>query len=279
MRCIVFPYASRGRAGIKSVKACSVCVRACIQPQAVDPRDEIALDQAFDYYDTVVHSDINRADHVQKNPERAKWLMRSYARNQGAQTPNTVFVQDISVNGEASMDAETVASYLNVLRKIFVVEDMPAGNPNMRSKTAIRSSDTRYYVDPSIAATALESGPQDLLADLRTFGFLFEILCVRDLRVFADALGGEVYHYRDKNGLECDTVIHLRNGTYGLVEIKLGGEKLIEEGSANLRTLSAKIDTNKMKAPAFLMVLTGTGDYAYRRADGMYVIPIGCLKD
>ena len=237
------------------------------------------MDQAFDYHDTVVHSDINRADHVRKKPERVKRLMRSYARNQGAQTPNTVLVQDISVNGEASMDAETVASYLNVLRKIFVVEDMPAGNPNMRSKTAIRSSDTRYYVDPSIAATALESGPQDLLADLRTFGFLFEILCVRDLRVFADALGGEVYHYRDKNGLECDTVIHLRNGTYGLVAIKLGGEKLIEEGSANLRTLSAKIDTNKMKAPAFLMVLTGTGDYAYRRADGMYVIPIGCLKD
>lgn len=237
------------------------------------------MDQAFDYHDTVVYSDINRADHVRKKPERVKRLMRSYARNQGAQTPNTVLVQDISVNGEASMDAETVASYLNVLRKIFVVEDMPAGNPNMRSKTAIRSSDTRYYVDPSIAATALESGPQDLLADLRTFGFLFEILCGRDLRVFADALGGEVYHYRDKNGLECDTVIHLRNGTYGLVEIKLGGEKLIEEGSANLRTLSAKIDTNKMKAPAFLMVLTGTGDYAYRRADGMYVIPIGCLKD
>ena len=172
--------------------------------------------------------------------------MRSYARNQGAQTPNTVLVQDISVNGEASMDAETVASYLNVLRKIFVVEDMPAGNPNMRSKTAIRSSDTRYYVDPSIAATALESRPQDLLADLRTFGFLFETLRVRDLRIFVDVLGGE---------------------------------KLIEEGSANLRTLSAKIDTNKMKAPAFLMVLTGTGDYAYRRADGMYVIPIGCLKD
>lgn len=251
MRCIVFPYASRGRAGIKSVKACSVCARACIQPQAVDPRDEIALDQTFDYYDTIVHSDINRADHVRKKPERAKWLMRSYARNQGAQTPNTVFVQGISVNDEASMDAEAVASYLNVLRKIFVVEDMPAWNPNMRSKTAIRSSDTRYYVDPSIASAALERGPQDLLADLRTFGFLFEILCVRDLRVFADALGGEVYHYRDKNGLECDTVIHLRNGTYGLVEIKLGGEKLIEEGSANLRTLSAKIDTNKMKAPAF----------------------------
>ena len=197
----------------------------------------------------------------------------------GAQTPNTVLAQDISVNDEASMDAETVASNLNALHKIFVVEDMPAWNPILRSKTAIRSSDTRYYVDSSIAAAALGVGPQELLAGLRTFGFLFETLCVRDLRVFADALDGEVYHYRDKDGLECDAVIHLRNRTYGLVGIKLGSEKLIEEGSTNLRTLNAKIDTSKMKAPALLMVLTGTEDYAYRRADGVYVIPIGCLKD
>ena len=156
---------------------------------------------------------------------------------------------------------------------------MPAWNPNLRSKTAIRSSDTRYYVDPSIAAAALGIGPQDLINDLKTFGFLFETLCVRDLRIFADALNGEVYHYRDKDGLECDAVIHLRNGTYGLVEIKLGGDKLIEEGSVNLKALSNKIDTDKMKKPAFLMVLTGTGDYAYRRPDGVYVVPIGCLKD
>lgn len=248
-------------------------------PQAVDMRDEIALDQAFDYYDAVVNSDINRADNVQKNPERVKRLMRSYARNQGSQIPNTVIAQDIAANDESSMDADTVASYLNALRKIFVVEDMPAWNPNLRSKTAIRSSDTRYYIDPSIAAAALGIGPQDLISDLKTFGFLFETLCVRDLRVFADALNGEVYHYRDKDGLECDAVVHLRNGTYGLVEIKLGGDKLIEEGSTNLKALSDRIDTDKMKKPSFLMVLTGTGDYAYRRPDGVYVVPIGCLKD
>ena len=248
-------------------------------PQAVDMRDEIALDQAFDYYDAVVNSDINRADNVQKNPERVKRLMRSYARNQGSQVPNTVIAEDFAANDESSMDADTVASYLNALRKIFVVEDMPAWNPNLRSKTAIRSSDTRYYIDPSIAAAALGIGPQDLISDLKTFGFLFETLCVRDLRVFADALNGEVYHYRDKDGLECDAVVHLRNGTYGLVEIKLGGDKLIEEGSTNLKALSDRIDTDKMKKPSFLMVLTGTGDYAYRRPDGIYVVPIGCLKD
>ena len=248
-------------------------------PQAIDMRDEIALDQPIDYYEAVVKSDINRADGVQKNPERVKRLMRSYARNQGSQVPNTVIVQDIAANDEATMDEETVASYLKALRKIFVIEDMPAWNPNLRSKTAIRSSDTRYYIDPSIAAAALGIGPQDLIDDLKTFGFLFETLCVRDLRVFADALNGEVYHYRDKDGLECDAVVHLRNGTYGLIEIKLGGDKLIEEGSANLKALSDKIDTDKMKKPAFLMVLTGTGDYAYRRPDGVYVVPIGCLKD
>lgn len=156
---------------------------------------------------------------------------------------------------------------------------MPAWNPNLRSKTAIRTSDTRYYVDPSIAAAALGIGPQDLIGDLNTFGFLFETLCIRDLRVFADALNGQVYHFRDKDGLECDAVIHLRNGSYGLVEIKLGGERAIEAGAASLQALGGKIDTEKMKSPAFLMVLTGTGDFAYRRADGVYVVPIGCLKD
>lgn len=248
-------------------------------PQAVGMRDDIALEQAVDYYDAVVHSDINRADNVKKNPERVKRLMRSYARNQGTQAPNTVIAQDIAANDEAAMDVETVASYINALRKIFVVEDMPAWNPNLRSKTAIRSAGTRYYVDPSIAAAALGIGPQDLLSDLNTFGFLLETLCVRDLRVFGDALGGEVYHYRDKDGLECDAVIHLRNGQYGLVEIKLGGDKLIEDGAASLIALSGKIDTNKMKAPSFLMVLIGVGDFAYRRPDGVYVVPIGCLKD
>ena len=248
-------------------------------PQAVDMREEIALDQAIDYFDAVVHSDVNRADGIQKNPERVRRLMRSYARNQGGQVPNTVLAQDISGSDETTISEETVASYTNALRKIFVVEDMPAWNPNLRSKTAIRSSDTRYYVDPSIAAAALGIGPDDLINDLKTFGFLFETLCVRDLRVFADALNGEVYHYRDKSGQECDAVVHLRNGKYGLIEIKLGGDKLIEEGAASLKSMAAKIDTDKMKAPSFMMVLTGAGDYAYLRRDGVCVVPIGCLKD
>lgn len=247
-------------------------------PQAIDMRDEIALDQAKDYFDAVVRSDINRADNVQKNAEKVRRLMRSYARNQGSQVPNTVLAKDVSANDEDALDDVTVASYLNALRKIFVVEDMPAWNPNLRSKTAIRSSDTRYYVDPSIATAALGIGPNDLINDLNTFGFIFETLCVRDLRIFADALDGQVYHYRDKNGQECDAVIHLRNGQYGLVEIKLGGEKLIEEGAQSLKAMESKIDTSKMKAPSFLMVLTGLGDYAYRRKDGVCVVPIGCLK-
>lgn len=248
-------------------------------PQAIDMRDEIALDQAIDYYDAVVHSDINRADGVNKNPDRVKRLMRSLARNQGQQVANTLIAADVGSNDGNPIDEETAASYVTALKRIFVVEDMPAWNPNLRSKTVVRCSDSRYYVDPSIAAAALGAGPNDLIADLKTMGFLFETLCARDLRVFADALNGDVYHYRDKSGLECDAVVHLRNGSYGLIEIKLGGDSLIEEGARSLKTLSGKIDPNKMKAPAFLMVLTGLGDFAYRREDGVYVVPVGCLKD
>ena len=248
-------------------------------PQAVDMRDEIALDQAMDYLDAVIHSDINRTDNVQKNPDKVRRLMRSYARNQGTQAPNTELAKDVQGNDVAPLYEETIASYINALKKIFVIEDMPSWNPNLRSKTAIRSSDTRYYIDPSIAVAALGVGPNDLINDLKTFGFLFETLCVRDLRVYAEALNGDVFHYRDKNGLECDAVIHLKNGKYGLVEIKLGGDKLIEEGAKSLKTLASKINTEEMKNPSFLMVLTGTGDYAYRRHDGILVVPIGCLKN
>ena len=247
-------------------------------PQAVGMREDLALDQAIDYYDAVIRSDIHRADAVQKNTERVKRLMRSYARNQGSQIPNTRLSQDVSTTGEIPIDEKTVATYLDALRKIFVVEDMAAWNPNLRSKTAIRSSDTRYYVDPSIAAAALGIGPKDLLADLNTFGLLFETMCVRDLRIFANALNGDVFHYRDKDDLECDAVVHLRDGSYGLIEIKLGGDRLIEQGAKSLLKLSAKIDTEKMEAPSFCMVLIGVGDYAYRRKDGVYVVPLGCLK-
>ncbi len=248
-------------------------------PQAIDMDDEIALDQAIDYFDAVVHEDVNRVDHVQRNPERVKRFMKSYARNQGSQVPNTVLARDVAGNGESTMNEETISSYINALNKIFVIEEMPAWNPNLRSKTAIRSSNTRYFVDPSISVAALGIGPNDLINDLETFGFMFETLCIRDLRVYTDALGGSVYHYRDKDGQEVDAVIHLRNGSYGLIEIKLGGDKLIEEGAKSLKTMESKIDTKKMNNPSFLMVLIGVGDYAYCRKDGVFVVPIGCLKN
>lgn len=205
--------------------------------------------------------------------------MRSYARHQGTQASIATILADISTNETSKISDETVDSYLSALRKIFVIEDMPAWNPNLRSKTAVRTSDTRYFIDPSIGAAALGIGPQDLINDLNTFGLFFETMCIRDLRVYTDSLDGSVYHYRDKNGLECDAVVHLKNGSYGLIEIKLGGDKLIEEGAKTLTSLSNLIDTSKMQAPAFLMILTGVGDYAYKRTDGVLVVPIGCLKN
>lgn len=156
---------------------------------------------------------------------------------------------------------------------------MPAWNPNLRSKAAIRASDTRYFVDPSIAVASLGIGPKDLMSDLKTFGFIFENLCVRDMRVYAESLNGRVYHYRDSLGLECDAVIHLRNGSYGLVEIKLGGDKLIEEGVSNLMKLTGKLNPDKMPPPSFSMILTAVGNFAYQRKDGVYVVPVSCLKD
>ncbi len=247
-------------------------------PPAIGMKEKAALSQAEDYYDAVVKSEINRADGVNKNPERVKKLMRSFARNQGAQIANTTLKYDIKANDIESLNEDTIAAYINALKKLFVVEDMPAWNPNLRSKTAIRSSDTRYFVDSSIASAALGIGPSDLINDLNTMGLLFETLCVRDLRVYAEFLGGEVLHYRDKSGLECDTVIHLRNGNYGLTEIKLGGQKLIEEGVENLKSLEEKIDTEKMQSPSFMMIIAGVGDFAYKREDGIYIVPIGCLK-
>lgn len=186
--------------------------------------------------------------------------------------------EDIKANDNSSISYETISDYADALKKLFVVEDMPAWNPNLRSKTAIQSSDTRYFVDPSIATSALSISPKDLIGDLRTFGLYFEAMAARDLRVYADALMGEVFHYRDSSGLECDAIIHLRDGRYALAEIKLGGSENIEKGAQTLKLLAEKIDTGKMKSPSFMMVLIGVGKYAYRRPDGVYVIPIGCLR-
>ena len=224
-------------------------------------------------------SDISRVDGVSRNETRARLLMRSLARHQGTQAPNTTICEDINVSDDMELSKDTVVSYTNALKKIFVIEDCPAWSPNLRSKTAIRTSDTRYFVDPSIATAALGIGPGDLLNDLETCGLFFETLCIRDLRVYAEALDGSVYHFRTKEGLECDAVIHLRNGSYGLVEVKLGGDRLIEEGAHTLKTVADKIDTTKMKEPSFLMVLTGTSPYAYQREDGVYVVPITALKN
>lgn len=248
-------------------------------PRATMIGKKIALDLASDYYDAVVHSDISRVDGVSRDAERAKRILRSLARNQAAQVNINTICADIQANEGVEDIRGTVMQYIDALKKIFVIEDAPAWNPNLRSKTAIRTSDTRYFTDPSIGIAALGLGPDDLINDLQTMGLFFESLCIRDLRVYADALGGQIYHYRDKNGLECDAVLHLRNGHYGLIEIKLGGDKLIEEGATTLKTLAKKINTDRMKEPSFLMVLTATGQYAYRREDGICIVPIGSLKD
>lgn len=247
-------------------------------PQATLLTGDLALDQAIDYYEAVTNMDIQRVDDIKRSPERARLLLRSYARNIAAQTPYSTLRADMLQNDSQTLNEDTVIDYAEALRKIFVIEDTEAWNPNLRSRTAIRTSNTRYFVDPSIATSALGIGPNDLINDLKTFGLLFENLVVRDLRVYADALDGKIYHYRDANGLECDAVLHRRDGSYGLIEIKLGGTDNIETGAATLNKLATNIDTSRMKEPSFKMVVIGVGQYAYQRQDGVFVVPIGSLK-
>ena len=247
-------------------------------PQAVNQGGDPALDHAFDYVDAIAESDISRVDGVSRDPAKARRLLRSYARMQGTQSTIPAIRRDLAAGDGINADDDTISSYLNALRKIFVIEDAEAWCPALRSKRAIRTSDTRYFSDPSIATAALGLGPGDLMNDIRTFGLLFETMAVRDLRAYVDALGGKVSHYLDRNGLECDAVVHLRNGTSGLVEIKLGGEALVSEGAKTLNALSGLIDTTRQRDVAFKMVMTATGDFAYQRPDGIIVCPIGCLK-
>lgn len=248
-------------------------------PRATMLKDKIALGEARDYFEAIYKVDIHRVDNVRRSSERTHLLLRSYARNQGSSISYTKMKEDILQNDNQSISDETIADYADALKKIFVIEDMPAWNPNICSKTSIQNSATRYFIDPSIATAALSVSPKDLVNDLRSFGFFFEAMAVRDLRTYADALDGKLYHYRDATGLECDAVLHRYDGTYGLIEIKLGGAEHIEKGVQTLKALQAKIDTTKMKAPSFLMVLTAVGKYAgIRKSDGVYVVPIGCLK-
>ena len=246
-------------------------------PQAtfLSPADATAT--ARDYFQAVVTQDISRVDEVNRDEARTRRLIRSYARLQGSQAAIATIQADMRAHEAQTMSPDTINNYLEALRRIFVIEDLPAWSPKLRSKTAIRTSDTRYFTDPSIAATALEATGKDLAGDPQTLGFLFETLAVRDLRAYTEALGGALYHYRDKSGLECDTIAHLDDGRYSLIEIKLGGEDAIETAAATLKKLAGLIDTSKMRAPSFLAVLTGVGEFAYQRADGVYVIPLGTL--
>lgn len=248
-------------------------------PKSIDCSEKIALQQAIDYYNVIIDTDISMVDKISRSKDRIQRLTRSYTRFIGTQANFKAIARDMEVNEYQSLSDDTIASYVNALKKIFIIEESQAWNPNLRSKTAIRISDTRYFTDPSIGTAAMGLGPQDLLNDLSSMGLFFENLCVRDLKIYSDALDGRVYHYRDKNGLECDAVIHLRNGSYGLVEIKLGGDTRIAEGVETLNKLAANIDISKMKQPAFKMILTGTGPCAYKRKDGILIVPIGCLRD
>lgn len=246
-------------------------------PRAVGLDRDVALEQPYVFYNGLVNDDINRVFKRAKNPERVKRFMRSYARAVSTETSIAEIRKDMAANDESALSDETIALYIAAMERLFVIENLPAWNPNLRSKTAVRSSATKHFVDPSIATAALGLGPDDLLNDLETFGLLFESLCVRDLRIYAESLKGHVYHYRDKKGREVDAVIHLRNGSWAAVEVKLANQERIEEAARSLMKLAADIDTEKMKAPSFLAVVTAT-PYAYRREDGVYVIPLGCLR-
>lgn len=245
-------------------------------PKAAKMEGRAAFKQAIDYVDAITEIDISHVDRVKRSPRIAKTLLRSYARMSASQGSLASMRNDLLESG-TEIGETAFLEYVEALRKLFVIEDLEAWNPNLRSRTAIRTTPTRHLVDPSIAAVALGASPSDLIADLNTMGLIFETLCIRDLRSYAEGLDGEVLHYRDKAGRECDAVVRQRNGRYGLIEIKLGGESLIEEGAESLKAVAAAIDTDKMSSPAFLMVLTGVGEFSYPREDGVLVVPIRSL--
>ena len=245
-------------------------------PEAIGDDDGTALLIAENYYTSLTETDITDVDGIRRNPDRARKILRSYARQISSFASNTTIQNDVSATN-GTIDDKTLTSYSNAFRKLFVIEDLPAWSPKLRSRSVIRTSDKRQFVDPSIAAAALGASPADLINDLNTFGMLFESLCIRDLRVYAERIGGSVHQYRDSSGLEADAIIHLRNGEWGAAEIKLGGN-MIDQAAESLLKLVQNVDTEHMKEPKFLMVLTGS-NYAYRRPDGVYVVPIGCLRD
>ncbi|MDR3292480.1 MAG: DUF4143 domain-containing protein [Clostridiales bacterium] len=245
-------------------------------PDSVGKTAEKALSAARDYIVSLVETDITSVDGIKRNPARARAILRAYARNISTPARLATIQGDIEAN-DAVLDSRTLDSYLSAFEKLFVISDLDVWSPKLRSKTALRTTNVRQFTDPSIAVAVLEASPDDLINDLNTFGLLFESLCIRDLRVYAESLGGQIFQYRDADGLEADAIVHLYNGSWGAIEIKLGGDENIELGATHLLALKRKVDTEKMREPSFLMILTA-GQYAYRRPDGVSVVPIACLR-
>jgi predicted AAA+ superfamily ATPase len=245
-------------------------------PASIGSTGNIALRMAKDYVEAIIHQDVSRVDGIEKNPERVRLLLRSLSRNLSTMVSQETILKDIEAT-DVSISPKTLSGYLNALRRIFVVEDLPAWQPSLRSKTAIRTSEKRHFVDPSIATAVMRMNPDGLLKDFSYFGFLFESLCTRDMRIYAQAIDGDVFHYRDKSGLESDMIVRLRDGRWAAVEVKMG-QKEIEEAAVNLIKLNQMIDEEKMGKASFLMIITG-GQYAYQRKDGVWVVPLGCLRN
>ncbi|MDR3305701.1 MAG: DUF4143 domain-containing protein [Clostridiales Family XIII bacterium] len=243
---------------------------------AMEQSEKIALAIAADYLEAVANEDISKADGVEKNPDRVKALMRSLSRNISNEARTATVLNDLIANDEA-LSQSTVDQYITALKKIYVIADLPAWSAKLRSKTAVRMTAKRHFADPSIATASLRATPKRLLSDFNTFGFLFESLCIRDLRIYADSIDGAVYHYRDKSGLEIDAIIQLADGRWGAAEVKMGASE-IESAAENLLKLTKIVDTEKMNEPSFLMVLTGT-EYAFQLKNGVWVVPLGCLKN
>ncbi len=245
-------------------------------PASIGMGMNASLQQAEQYLDAIVEIDISRVDGVEKDPARVRALMKSLARNTGT-TASLVTIQNDVSGGNNNLAANTVRTYLNGLERLFVIEDQPAWNPALRSRSRLRAAPKRHFIDPSIAVAALQTNPDGLLKDFNTFGYLFESLCIRDLRIYAQSLNGDIFHYRDNTDLEADAIISLRDGRWGAVEIKLG-QKEVDKAAENLLTLKERINEDKMNPPSFLMVLTGNG-YALKRKDGVLCVPISCLKN
>lgn len=248
-------------------------------PAVLSLEEDEALDIAKNYIDVLCDKDISEVDNITRNPRLARTILRAYSRQVSTIDSDKSLYDDV-ISNYAEITEKTIIDYLHAFERLHIIEEIDSWNPNIRSKTAIRSSKKKTMIDPSLAVASLGVSPKDIMLDVNTFGLLFENMVDRDLSVYVNSIGGYVQHYRDRYGLECDCVVHLDDGRYGLIEVKLGGLKGIKEGEEHLLKLKGLIDGNeKMRKPEFLMIITGFTDIAYTTADGIHVVPIGCLKD